>query len=153
LKYNSKSIVLGVKALMLLNPVIKEMEKKIALNLVPALKASRNLTYSLLLQGILNDKNFDDLIDLYGNSLIKEFGYKEYLKKLGRTKVLKILRSIYHDKESSKKIEKQKYGFLRSKEVYNKAVNKAKHYLVGIKSIDFDFFNLQFFVKVVICLI
>ena len=125
LDYDSKTIVLGVKALLLLNPVVRDMVELIAEKYKPALKASRNLIYALLIQGILNDSDLDKNKQRYGQGLTKEIDYKEYLKRIGTRKLLKIIRTMFKSNDYAKRIENENYTFLRTKEAYNRAMSIA----------------------------
>ena len=125
LNYDSKTIVLGVKALLLLNPVMRDMIELTAEKYKPALKASRNLIYALLIQGVLNDSDLDKNKQRFGRGLIKEVDYKEYLKKIGTRKILKIMRTMFKYDDYAKRIVNEKYTFLRTKESYNRAMSIA----------------------------
>jgi AIPR protein len=86
---------------------------------------AKELVWALLVQGVLNDEDLPKLGERYGSKLRMEKDYTDYLMKLASKKVRFILTDVVDDKESKEMIENGRYGFLRTKAIYDKAMDSA----------------------------
>jgi hypothetical protein len=101
------------------------LEERAAIKLGLAIKRARNLIWALLIQAILNEAKLSEKLERFGNSLAKEVDFREYLKTLASVKLLPILKDLFDRDEYREKIEKERYDFLRTKEVFKKCMDAA----------------------------
>ncbi|HEY9188839.1 MAG TPA: AIPR family protein [Ignavibacteria bacterium] len=136
IRADTQKIVLAYKTLLVLNSPMKKLNEKLPRKIAYAVAKARNLVYALLIQGMLNDPKLPTLLEWYGNSLAKETDFREYLQKLASSKLLPILKEVLSDISYADKIKKEKYDFLRTKEVYRRCMETAnKKYKWAPKSI------------------
>jgi hypothetical protein len=93
--------------------------------LTSPISRARNLVWALLIQGLLNDQKLAEYLEEFGNSLAKEVSFREVLKTLASGKILPVLRDILEDKLYQDKIDKEKYNFMRTKEIFKKCMDSA----------------------------
>jgi hypothetical protein len=86
---------------------------------------ARNLVWALLIQGLLNDPKLQDNLERFGYTLAKETDYRELLKGIASGKVLPILKQVLANEGYQKKIDEEKYSFLRSKEIFKRSMDVA----------------------------
>lgn len=101
------------------------MQEAAAKKYAYAIGRARNLIWSLLVQALLNDAKISDLLDAYGTKLTKEADFRDYLQKLGITRLLPVLREVLSDSAYEEKIAEEQYAFLRAKEIYRRCMNEA----------------------------
>ena len=91
-------------------------------------KHAKNLIWALLIQALLHDDNIDNLLNDYGHSLTRgiEVNFKEYLKETASRKIRPILSKLIENNNYMKSIEEEKYTFLRTKVVYQEAMDIAR---------------------------
>jgi AIPR protein len=86
---------------------------------------ARELIWALLVQGVLNDDDLPQLMERYGKKLRMEKDYSDYLMGLSSRKVRFILGDVVEDAASLSLIANGKYGFLRTKATYERAMDIA----------------------------
>ena len=126
LNSNSSKLLLAYKSLLLLNPVIRQMMDASPNFLYYGLSRARNIIAALLIQGILNDDKLQQLIEWYGVRLTKEADFKEYLIKIGKNKILPIIKEVIKDRSYKEKLEKEKYSFFRTKDFFRRCMIMAE---------------------------
>jgi len=87
---------------------------------------SRNLLWALLVQGLLNDKEFENYVEDYGQTLVIDGGYVELLKDKASKKIRFIFSKTFQKGKYADYIENEKYSFLKSKTTYNDCMDKAR---------------------------
>ena len=86
---------------------------------------SKNIIWSLLMQGILNDNKLETYQDSFGKNLLIEAEFNELLKNLGSKKIKPILHELYKSEKYQKQISEGKFTFLRNKATYEHAMKIA----------------------------
>lgn len=79
---------------------------------------SKNIIWSLLLQGLLNDTRLVSYSESYGKSLVIEADFNEILKNLGLRKIKPLLQEIYRSEKYEKNLQESNFSFLRNKATY-----------------------------------
>jgi hypothetical protein len=125
LKSDARSLVLAYKVVLVLNSPMKELEAKAPPKLKYAASKARNLVCALLVQALLNDTKLSDYLEWYGKSLLKQNDFRQLMRKLVVSKVLPIMRAVLSDTSYQQKIEAEKYGFLRTKELFRRSMDDA----------------------------
>ena len=87
---------------------------------------SRNLLWALLVQGLLNDNEFETYVEDYGQSLVIEGDYVKLLKDIASKKIRFIFSKTFEKGKYADYIKNERYSFLRSKTTYNDCMEKAK---------------------------
>ena len=86
---------------------------------------ARLLVWALICQGILNDEKIKELADTEGRSLVLSANYSEFLRKLSAVKIAPIFADILKDPEYKDRIGQGQFGFLRTDNVFDKAMASA----------------------------
>ncbi len=126
LKCDFSKLLLAYKALKLLNPVIKQIREVAPDKLYYGIGSARNVIAALLIQGIFNDNKLDQIIEWYGNSLTKEADFKEYLSKIGRNRILPIIKELLKEPTYKQKFDEEKYSIFRTKEFFRRSMILAE---------------------------
>lgn len=87
----------------------------------------------LLIQGILNDPKLPQVLEDYGTSLRKEAAFREYLRTLASSRLFPILKDAPGKDEYKDRLEKERYDFLRNKEVFNQCKDVAAERFSWVK--------------------
>lgn len=124
LQSDARKILLAYKIQFRLNRILWEIEEK-GKNKYVYISKARNLVWALLIQGILNDPNLNDLCERFGTSLIMEADYTEYLKKLASNRIRFLIREAVKDAHSQDLISKERYDFLRTRTMYDRCMDVA----------------------------
>ncbi len=122
---DSSKLLLSYKVLLLLNPVIRQMREFGPDYLYYGLGRARNLITALLIQGLLNDSKLSQLKDWYGQKLTKETDFKEYLIKIGKNKILSLIKDVLKENNYREKLDNEKYSIFRTKEFYRRCMTLA----------------------------
>jgi hypothetical protein len=72
-----------------------------------------------LIQAVLNDPKLPQVLEDYGSNLRKENTFRDYLRTLALSRLFPILRDVLSREEYKERLAKERYDFLRSKEVFN----------------------------------
>jgi hypothetical protein len=121
---NARHILLAYKIHFRLNRIIWAIEEK-GENKYFYITRAKNLIWALLIQGILNSPNLDELSDRFGTKIVMETDFTDLLKKLASSKVRFIISEAVVDTSSQEMISKEKYSFLRTKSIYYRCMEIA----------------------------
>jgi hypothetical protein len=136
LKSDARKIVLCYKISLVINSPMQRIEEKAPAKLVHIMTKAKNLVWALLVQGLLNDKDLQGLLDRYGTRLAKEADFRELLKTMAGSKIVPILKDVLADENYQKKAEAGNFAFLRTREIYKRCIDIAyEKYLWTKKSI------------------
>ncbi len=124
LKCDIRQIVLAYKIEGRLNSIVKAMLEKTPTNSHFLGKAG-SLIWSLLIQGVLNDKKLSDLSQRYGKDLVMSADYSDYLRNLASTRIRLILQEAVKQEKYKEMIAKEKYSFLRTKALHQSCMEIA----------------------------
>ncbi|HEX5315246.1 MAG TPA: AIPR family protein, partial [Candidatus Kapabacteria bacterium] len=122
LNSNAQSIVLAYKVGLMLNRVSAHLEETMAVKYQAAIPKARFLIWALLVQALMNDRNFPDYQESYGSSLRKEVTFAEILKRLAGIRITPILKELLNSSAYQDKIAQDKYDFLQTSEVFRQAM-------------------------------
>jgi hypothetical protein len=124
LRADSRHILLAYKIQLRLNRIIREImergEKKYFY-----MRRARNLVWALLIQALLNEPDLAELADKFGRKPGMETEFSDLLAKLASTRV-RFLISASVEEHYTDKIEAEKYGFLRTKTIYEDCLKDAR---------------------------
>jgi len=124
LRADSRHILLAYKIQLRMNRIIREImergEKKYFY-----MRRARNLVWALLIQALLNEPNLPELADKFGRKPGMETEFSDLLARLASTRV-RFLISASVDEHYADKIETEKYGFLRTKTIYEDCLKDGR---------------------------
>ena len=118
LESSSETIVLLYKIQFRLGSIVKAVSESTGEKYYDVNSKSKNLIWSLLIQGLLNDPKLDIIQSNYGKSLVMEADFTEFLKTLGNRKLKPILLELYKSEKYQKQISEGKFAFLKNKTTY-----------------------------------
>ncbi|MBI3466149.1 MAG: hypothetical protein HY000_24305, partial [Planctomycetes bacterium] len=116
---DARKIVVAYKVHLVLRDPVQRLVERASQKLAQAISRARNLVWALLIQAILNDPKLPQMLEDYGSSLRKEGAFREYLRALASSRLFPILKEVLGRNEYKDRMEKERYDFLRSKEVFN----------------------------------
>jgi hypothetical protein len=116
---DSRKIVIAYKVHLVLKDPLQRLVERSSQKLATAMSRARNLVWALLIQAILNDPKLPQVLEDYGSSLRKEAAFREYLRSLASSRLFPILKEVLGREEYKERMEKERYDFLRSKDVFN----------------------------------
>lgn len=119
LESSSETIVLLYKIQFRLGSIVKAVSESTGEKYYDVNSKSKNLIWSLLIQGLLNDPKLEIIQSNYGKSLVMEADFTEFLKTLGNKKLKPILLEIYKSEKYQKQISEGKFTFLKNKTTYD----------------------------------
>lgn len=122
---DARKIVVAYKVHLVLRDPMQRLIERASQKLSYAIAKARNLVWALLIQAILNDPKLSQVLEDYGSSLRKEAAFREYLRTLASSKLFPILKEVLGREEYKDRLEKEKYDFLRSKDVFNQCKDVA----------------------------
>jgi len=125
LKSDARKIVLCYKISLVIKSPMQRIEEKAPQKLAYIMAKAKNLVWALLIQGLLNDKELQALLDRYGTSLAKEADFRELLKVIAGNRIVPILKEVLIDEGYQKKAEAGKFAFLRTREIYKRCMDIA----------------------------
>ncbi len=82
----------------------------------------KNLIWALLLQALLNDPKLEEWKDSFGVNISMETNYKDLLKDLAIKKVKLLISDVIAEPKIAEQVQLQKYNFLRTKAIYDRAM-------------------------------
>ena len=91
-----------------------------------AVSLSRNLTWALLVQALLNDDKYPIYREDYGTGLAKEAGFADVLRQRARTKIVPLLKELCNMPAYESKVADGKFDFLRTTDAYKRAMDCAR---------------------------
>jgi hypothetical protein len=116
---DARKIVLAYKVHLVLRDPMQRLLERSSQKLANAVSKARNLVWALLIQAMLNDPKLPQHLEDYGSSLRKETAFRDYLRTLASSKLFPILKEVLGRDEYKGRLEKERYDFLRSKEVFS----------------------------------
>lgn len=123
---DARKIVIAYKVHLVLNSPMERLAEKASQKLFFVIKRARNLVWALLVQALFNDSDLPSLLETYGTTLTSEKDFREHLKHVASARILPILREVLEEESYKQKIEEEKYGFLRTKELFKRCMNVAQ---------------------------
>ncbi|GLC27754.1 AIPR family protein [Roseisolibacter agri] len=122
---NTRSIVLAYKVGLVLNSPWEKLREVAPAKYDAPIRRAKSLLWALLVQALLNDPKLEHDRDQYGGSLAKERAFRERLQALTTSRVWPILREVFAAPTYQEKLQQEKFEFLRTKEVYKRAMDVA----------------------------
>jgi hypothetical protein len=113
-QYNLRKYVLAI---------MKNREQKYAF-----MGRARNLLWTILIQGVLNDESLDWYSEEFGKSgqsLVAKADYQEWIAGLATTRARPLISNIVEIERYAEEVANEKYGFLRSQAVFKKCMDLA----------------------------
>jgi hypothetical protein len=117
-----RSVILAYKVGLLRSRIMQRLRESLPQKYVGAIPRAPNLTWALLVQALLNDKKLDSYRDDYGGGLVKEAAYSDLLKQLTANRIAPILKDLLGSSAYAAKVADDRFDFLRSSEVFKKAM-------------------------------
>jgi hypothetical protein len=124
LQADARRILLAYKIQFRLKRFIREIIEK-GPNKYQYMGRARNLVWSLLIQGLLNDPKLPGLLEEYGTRFMIETDFSEHLNGLAGNKVRLIINEVVKEERYQNMIAEEKYDFLRNKATYNRCMDVA----------------------------
>lgn len=122
---NTRNSVLAYKIELVLNSPIEKIREVAPQKFETAIRRAKNLIWALLVQAVLNDARLPHDREQYGGSLAKEKAFRERLQSLASSRVWPILKEIFATPAYQERLQKEKFEFLRTKEVYKRCMDIA----------------------------
>jgi hypothetical protein len=89
------------------------------------MERGRNLLWALLCQAVLNDDKLDKHVEEFGESLVVEANYTDWVTQLATTRARPLIASIVKVEPYAENAKNENYGFLRTQAVFNKCMKLA----------------------------
>jgi hypothetical protein len=121
LKADSRHILLCYKVQFNLRKFSQEIEQK-GQNKYWFMSRSRNLLWALLCQGLLNDRDLEELADAHGTSMSVALDYKEKLSWLATARIRLLLSELMADRDYASKVQEGNLAFLRTDRAFEKCM-------------------------------
>lgn len=90
------------------------------------MRRARNLVWALLCQAVLNDGKLEEHAGAFGRKLGMETGLTELLAHLASTRVRFLVSSAVEDPQYGRKIEQERYGFLRTRAIFEACLDQGR---------------------------
>ena len=116
LKSDTRKIILAYKVQSRINAVVNEiLSRSEKTNKYFFVRYARNLIWSLVIQGLLNDRDIEYHLENFGKGLSLEANFTQLIKEIGGKKVRIILSELISQKKYSDYMENEKYNFLKTR--------------------------------------
>lgn len=125
LKADARRIVLGYKTQNRVRAVANEIESKGA-NKYYFVRYTRNLLWSLLIQGMYNVYENEDLLQQYGTSMSIENAFTDMLKDLGGNKIRLVLGQMSEVEKYANAIQESRFTAFRTHTAFKDAMDIAR---------------------------
>lgn len=86
---------------------------------------ARYLTWALLLQGLLNDSDFDEYVAEYGSDMTIQQQFGNILEKVGTTRIRPIFSETFRKKDYNDDLRNSRFGFLRRNTTFGDCMKTA----------------------------
>ena len=126
LNADARAIVVAYKVGQMLPRAIGQLRESMPAKWQSAISMSRNLTWALLVQALLNDDKYPAYREDYGTGLTKEASFADVLRQQTRTKIVPLLKDLCNMPAYESKIAEGKFDFLRTAEAYKRAMDFAR---------------------------
>ena len=124
LNADSRQILLCYKVNFRLNKLISEIESRGA-NRYYFARRARNLVWALVCQAMLNDKELEDYAERFGQSMVVEVDFTNWISDLAANKVRYLLKDLVEEEPYAGKINIERYDFLKTRTVYKRCMEIA----------------------------
>lgn len=124
LKADLRKVVLCYKIQFRIKRMLEEIREKGGTKYGFVDKA-RNLTWALLAQGLLNDEDLGEFAEDWGKDLTFDANFGDELKRIASTRVRLIYSELLKDEHIVEQIEEERYGFLRTKSIFQQCMDIA----------------------------
>lgn len=125
LNADSRKIIIAYKTLQVINSPLARMKEYAPKHFLELIPKCKNLTIALLIQGLFNHSSLNNYLEYWGNSLSKEADFRDFLSTMAKNKISYVIREVLHYEDYQKNLEKNKYSFLRSKEIFRRCMQVA----------------------------
>ena len=125
LQSDTRKIVIGYKVHLCLKSPMQRLEETAGQQIGSAISRAKNLVWALLIQHILNDGKLETLLEDYGENLVKQGDFREYLMVAASNRIRPILKELLGRDDYRAKVREEKYDFLRTKEVFKQCMTIA----------------------------
>ncbi len=116
LKSDTRKIILAYKVQSRINAVVNEiLSRSEKTNKYFFVRYARNLIWSLVIQGLLNDRDIEYHLENFGKGLSLEANFTQLIKEIGGKKVRIILSELISQKKYSDYMANEKYSFLKTR--------------------------------------
>jgi hypothetical protein len=126
LNADARAIVLGYKAGLMLGRVMDKQRELLPDKFYDAVNPARNLTWALLIQGLLNDRRLPEWLESFGTSLRKEPDFGGILKQLTSSRVVPYLKDLINLPVYQSKVAEGRFEFLRTSEAFKRVMDSAR---------------------------
>lgn len=89
------------------------------------MQRARNLLWALLCQAVLNDDKLDRHAEEFGESLVVEANYTDWIAQLATTRARPLIGTIVKMDPYAENAKNENYGFLRTQAVFKKCLDLA----------------------------
>ena len=104
-----------------LQRIVKEIVDK-GVQKYQFLPRARNLVWALLVQALFNDPKIEYYCEEYGKGLVVEANYGELLRDLASKRIRFLVSEATEDEKSRNALAESKFGFLRTKAIFNRCM-------------------------------
>ncbi|HAC23494.1 MAG TPA: hypothetical protein DCE81_01115, partial [Cytophagales bacterium] len=118
LKSDTRKIITAYKVQFRLNAIIREIESR-GENKYFFVRYARNLVWALTVQGLLNEKNQEQLLANFGTSLSIETDFNTIIKEIGSKKIRIILSALIQQPKYQGYMENGKFSFLKTRVAFS----------------------------------
>jgi hypothetical protein len=125
LKADTRKIILAYKIQFRIGAIIREIESR-GENKYYFVRIARNLVWALIIQGLLNHEDLDDLLENYGQSLSVEADFNSIVKEIGTRKIRIILSELIKQKKYLDYLNDEKFSFLKTKNAFVDCMSIAR---------------------------
>lgn len=122
LESDVRRIVLAYKVGLLLRSPLDRLRHDAPLWLEPVVRRSRNVTWALLVQCLLNETKVNIMLANHGTDLRKTRDFRVALRSVAGTRILPIFREVLSDPMYRSRIELNKLAFLRTKALFQRCM-------------------------------
>jgi len=127
LNTDARKIVLGYKIHLMIGSIMRRLAEVSPNYLTYGIRSARNLVWALLIQALLNDPKLPEILDDFGTNLARQVDFNERLKTIATNRILQIVKDVVNGNEDyRRKLDEEKYTFLRQKEFFRRCMNVAE---------------------------
>lgn len=126
LNADARAIVVGYKIGLMLGRTTARLREVLPARLELAVSPAKNIAWALLLQAVLNDKRYPDLLEDYGTGLNKEASFGDILKQLTANRVAPLIKDLRTMPAYQAKAADGRFEFLRTSEAFRRAMDNAR---------------------------
>ena len=117
-----RDIILAYKIGLVLRGATRSLAERMPVKYQLAIKRGKNLVWALLVQALFNDRRIDQDRAQFGTTLSRERAFRERVEGLVSSRVSHILKEVLSDPVYEDRLSREKYEFLRTKELYKRCL-------------------------------